>query len=130
MAIYFTQIVDVDVIFVCSVVLLEDGCNLLFVFIQVGLRSDGLQKLGKAYTTCSFAIEFGDEFVDGIFVGVVTILIEEQNEIVRQQYAHASRIISIEHLFQVDNILNLKLARNVILGLEHMQILLFKSRSI
>lgn len=72
------KVINVDIVFVRPVVFFEYGCDLLFVFVQVRLSPHGFHKLIETDATCFFEIEFGDDFINCLFVRTETILSKEE----------------------------------------------------
>lgn len=70
----FPQVIDIDVVFVGSVVFFENRCNLFLVFIQVWFASHGLHKLIETDASCLFQIKLRNYFIDRLFVRIESVL--------------------------------------------------------
>lgn len=106
MPINFPKVTNINIILIRPIVFLENRCNLLLILIQIRFRSDCLQELSETDATSPFRIELGDQLVKGVLIRSESVLVEQQDEIVREQDAHPGRIVSIKDLFQVDDILD------------------------
>lgn len=84
MSIDFSQIIEINVAFIGTIILFEDGSNLFASLIDVGFGVHGFHELTKAYATSFLLIELSHNFINCFFVGLESILSQQQFQIVRQ----------------------------------------------
>jgi hypothetical protein len=110
MSIDLPQIIDINVTFVGSIVLFENSSDLFLRLIDVRLCVHGFHELSKTDATCLLSIKLCYNLIHRLFVGLESVLGQEQFQVVGQQNAHASRIVGVKHFLQVNDILNGELA--------------------
>jgi hypothetical protein len=70
------EIVNGQVVFVIPVILLENGCDFFLGLVSVGFCVHGLHELNETDAACFLDIEFCDDFIGGLPVGVEAVLRE------------------------------------------------------
>lgn len=105
MVVHLFEVFIGEVVLVVSIVFLEDCCDFFLAFAAEGLRVHSFHELDEADTSGLLGIELGHDLVGGLPVGIEAVLREEQLDIVGQQHSHPRRIVSIEDLLEVNNVL-------------------------
>ena len=101
MVIHILQIFNRQIILVIPIVFFEDWSNHLLVFVTIWLGVHRLHELNKTYTSCLFAIEFGNDLICCLTIRYKSILGEQKLQIVWKKNSHTGRIVSIEYFFEV-----------------------------
>ena len=99
------DVVDCQIVLVFSVVLFEYRCNLFFLFVSEWLGVHRFHELDETDATRLLNIELSHNLVGGLSVGFKTVLSEKQFDIIGEQNSHACRIVGVENLLQVKDIL-------------------------
>lgn len=98
--IHFSDILESNVVFVVPIIFLENSINLLFIFFFHGLVCHGLHKLKKRYSSCLLLIIFSYNFINGLLICSIAVLMKQNFEIVWEQNPDIGWIIIIKNLLQ------------------------------
>jgi len=104
-AVHLSEIIKDEVIFVVSVVFLENGCDFFFCFVSVRFGVHCFHEFDEADTSSFLSIKLSCDLIGGFSVRIEAILREEKLEIIGKQYCHTCGVISIEYFFEIDDVL-------------------------
>lgn len=113
MAVHLLYVVNRQVVLIVSVVLLENGSDLLLRLVSEWLCVHSLHELDETYASCLLCVELGHNFVGSLSVGVETVLSQHQFEVVGQQHSHPSGVIGVKYFLEIHNILVCEAAGHV-----------------
>jgi hypothetical protein len=130
MVVHIFEIFDRQVIFVVAIVFLENRSDQFFVFVAVWLSIHGFHEFDERNASSFLGVEFCDDFVGCLAVGDEAVLGEEEFDIVGEENSHTGGIVSIEDLFEVDDVLVGQTAGDVEFGFKLTQVFAFETDAV